>query len=178
VFNMSLNWDINYYEGSSAVMRHVVNGWSISPIIKIRSGLPFTVTNGNVDANLDGNTNDRAQLVGDPSISDPSAAMWFNTAAFTQNKAVTGVAVDGTSDRNLLSGPWYHNVDLAVSRDFRLTAGTKAAFRFEATNVFNTVSLGLPGAAVPAAGTTSTTFGVIRTANAMRRLQLGVRLTF
>jgi hypothetical protein len=32
----------------------------------MRSGLPFSVTNGNVDANLDGSTNDRAQLVGDP----------------------------------------------------------------------------------------------------------------
>ena len=178
VFNMSLNWDIEYYDGGNAAMRHVLNGWSISPIIKIRSGLPFTVTNGNVDANLDGNTNDRAQLIGDPSISDPSAAMWFNTAAFTQNKAVTGVATDGTSARNLLSGPWYHNVDLAISREFHLMGSMRAAVRGEATNVFNTVSLGLPGAAVPAAGTTSTTFGVIRTANAMRRLQLGVRLTF
>jgi hypothetical protein len=178
VFNMSLNWNIDYYEGSNAVVRNVINGWSISPIIKIRSGLPFTVTNGNVDANLDSSTNDRAQLIGDPSISDPSAAMWFNTAAFTQNKAVTGVATDGSSARNLLSGPMYHNVDLAISRSFRLTTGVRAAFRAEATNVFNMVSLGQPGNSVPAAGATSATFGVIRTANQMRRLQLGVRLTF
>jgi hypothetical protein len=33
----------------------VVNGWSLSPIISC-SGLPFTVTNNNVDANLDGVT--------------------------------------------------------------------------------------------------------------------------
>ena len=45
------------------------------------------------------------------------------------------------------------------------------------TNVLNIVNLGQPGAAVPS-GATSTTFGVIRTANAMRRLQLGLRLTF
>jgi Carboxypeptidase regulatory-like domain len=178
VFNLSLNWDIDYYEGRNAVVRNVVNGWSISPIIKLRSGLPFTVTNGNVDANLDGNTNDRAQLVGDPTIANPSAGQWFNTAAFTQNKVVTGVATDGNSARNLLDGPAYHSVDLALSRDFRLSRDVKAEFRAEATNVFNMVSLGLPGAVVPAAGSTSATFGVIRTAAAMRRLQIGLRLTF
>jgi hypothetical protein len=39
------------------------------------------------------------------------------------------------------------------------------------------VSLGQPGNAVPS-GATSTTFGVIRTAQAMRKLQFGLRLTF
>lgn len=42
--------------------------------------------------------------------------------------------------------------------------------------VLNIVNYGQPGTAVPS-GATSTTFGVIRTAGAMRRLQLGLRLT-
>ena len=53
----------------------------------------------------------------------------------------------------------------------------KLTFRAEATNALNLVNLGQPGASVPS-GATSTTFGVIRTANAMRKVQLGVRLTF
>ena len=178
VFNMSLNWDVDYYRGSNTVVRNVANGWSISPVIKLRSGMPFTVTNGSVDANLDSATNDRAQLIGDPTLANPSAAEWFNTAAFTQNKAVTGVATDGNSARNLLDGPWYHSVDLALSRSFHLQNRVGLTFRAEGTNVFNMVSLGQPGAAVPAAGTTSTTFGVIRTAGPMRKLQFGLRLTF
>jgi hypothetical protein len=178
VFNLSLNWDIDYLQGGNAVVRSMVNGWSISPIIKVRSGLPFTVTNGSVDANLDGNTNDRARLIGDPTIANPSAAQWFNTAAFTQNKAVTGVATDGNSARNLLDGPWYHSVDLALSRDFHVQNRVRLTFRAEATNVFNMVSLGQPGSVVPAAGTTSATFGVIRTAYPMRKVQFGLRLTF
>jgi hypothetical protein len=57
--------------------------------------------------------------------------------------------------------------------------GVKATFRAEATNIFNMVSLGQPRAVVvPAAGATSATSGVIRTANPMRRLQLGAQLTF
>ena len=177
VFSMSMNWEIDYYRGGNAVLRHIVNGWSVAPIVKLRSGLPFTVTNGNVDANLDGNTNDRAELIGDPHIDDPTAAQWFNTAAFVQNRVVTGVATDGNSARNLLDGPGYRAVDLAISRAFQLPGDVRLTLRAEGTNVFNTVNLGQPGSAVPA-GATSTTFGVIRTANAMRRMQLGLRLSF
>src|SRR5262245_6005096 len=176
VFSTSVNWNIDYYHGDGGI-KHLVNGWRLSPIIKIRSGLPFTITNGNVDANLDGQTNDRAQLVGDPHLDNPTAAMWFNTAAFVQNKVVTGVATDGNAPRNMLDGPGFKVVDLALSRDFQLGGGKKLTFRAEGTNVFNIVNLGQPGNSVPS-GATSTTFGVIRTAGAMRRLQLGVRFTF
>jgi hypothetical protein len=177
VFSTSINWSPDYYNGKNDVLRHVLNGWSVAPIIKLRSGLPFTVTNGNVDANLDGNTNDRAQLIGDPHVDDPTITQWFNTAAFVQNKVVTGVATDGNSPRNLLDGPGFRVVDLAVSRDFQMPGRAKLTFRLEGTNIFNIVNYGQPGAAVPS-GATSTTFGVIRTANAMRRLQVGLRLAF
>ncbi len=177
VFSMSLNYQPDYFSGSHVIVRTLLNGWSISPIIKLRSGLPFTITNGNVDANLDGQTNDRAALIGDPFISNPTPERWFNTAAFVQNKVVTGVATDGSSPRNLLDGPGYKVVDLAISRDFNLNERFKLRFRGEATNVFNMVNLGQPGAAVPS-GATSTTFGVITSANAMRKMQFGLRLTF
>jgi hypothetical protein len=173
VFSMNVNWEIDYYSGSNAFVKALANGWRISPIIKLRSGLPFTVTNGSVDANLDGSTNDRAQLVGDPSIDDPTPAMWFNTAAFARNAAVTGQPVDGSSPRNVLDGPGYRVVDLAVSRDVLLRGSAKLTFRVEATNAFNVVNYGQPGNSVGAS-----TFGVIRTAGAMRKIQLGVRLTF
>ncbi|HSE21970.1 MAG TPA: carboxypeptidase regulatory-like domain-containing protein [Pyrinomonadaceae bacterium] len=177
VFTMSLNFQPDYFNDSHPVVRALLNGWSIAPIIKLRSGLPFTVTNGNVDANLDGQTNDRAQLIGDPHLDNPTAERWFNTAAFVQNKVVTGVAVDGNSPRNLLDAPGYRNVDLAISRDFNLNERFKLRFRAEATNVFNMVSLGQPGAAVPS-GATSATFGVITAALPMRKMQFGLRLTF
>jgi hypothetical protein len=48
----------------------------------------------------------------------------------------------------------------------------------DASNVFNHPNLGQPGASVPAAGATSATFGVITSANSMRKMQFGVRLTF
>jgi outer membrane receptor protein involved in Fe transport len=179
VFSMSMTYKPDYFsKDSNAALRAIFNGWSLSPIVKIRSGLPFTVTNGNVDANLDGNTNDRAQLIGDPHLDNPTAARWFNTAAFAQNPVVTGVATDGNSPRNFLYGPGYWTVDLGLSRDFNITERIGLHLRAEATNAFNHVNLGQPGASVPANGSTSATFGVITSAGAMRKLQFGARLTF
>ena len=179
VFSMSLNFRPDFYTGTNHVAKALINGWSISPIIKMRSGLPFTVTNGGVDANLDGVGTDRAQLVGDPHLDHPTAAMWFNTAAFAQNKVVTGVATDGNSARNLLYGPSYHVVDLAVTRDIHVSAkDTKVSLRAEGTNIFNIVNLGQPGASVPAAGVSSASFGVITSGQAMRKLQFGARFIF
>ena len=177
VFSMNMNFQPDFYKGGNKIVSFIANGWRISPIIKLRSGRPFTVTNGGVDANLDGVATDRAQLIGDPYLANPTPDMWFNTAAFAQNQIVTGIATDGNSLRNFLYGPGYRVVDLALSRDFRLTEKVKLRLRAEGTNVFNIVNYGQPGSAVPS-GTTSTTFGVIRSASAMRRMQFGMRLTF
>ena len=170
---ISLTFQPDYYTGDNRFVRNVVNGWSISPIVRLHSGLPFSVSNG-ADANLDGTNNDRAQLIGDPHISNPNAAQWFNTAAFAKNNPVTGQPVDGTSPRNFLDGPGYKNVDLAIFRNFPVTERFKLEFRAEASNVLNIVNLNNPS------GTTvgTTNFGQITTANPMRQLQLGLRLTY
>jgi hypothetical protein len=176
-FVTALVWKLQYYHGDHFLAREIANGWTISPIIKIHSGLPFTVLNGK-DANLTGNSAaQRAQLAPgqNPVLSNRSAAEWFNVAAFqAANPAnlVNGIAVDGNSGRNMFRGPTFKDVDLAISRDFVLEH-LNLQLRADAYNVFNTVSLGLPGATVGSA-----TFGVITSASAMRQLQLGLRLTF
>ncbi len=179
VFSMSFNFRPDFYNGGSRFAKAILNGWSISPIVKIRSGRPFTVTNGGVDANLDGVTGtDRAQLIGDPRLSNPTAERWFNTDAFARNLAVTGAPIDGTSPRNFLYGPGLGLVDLALSRDFRFGERYKLRLRAEGTNILNHVNYNNPAAAVPATPTSTSTFGSISSARDMRILQLGVRLSF
>jgi hypothetical protein len=179
-FATSLVWKPNYYHGDRFFARQVMNGWTISPIVTIRSGLPFTVLNGK-DANLTGNSSaERAELVAgqNPVLSNRTAAEWFNTAAFAQNPAnlVTGVAVDGNSGRNLLRGPTFKDVDLAVSRDFVFKERFDLQARADAYNVFNMVSLNPPTGNGATLG--SSTFGQITSASAMRQLQLGLKLSF
>jgi hypothetical protein len=178
---VSMIWQPDYYSGGSSVLRHIVNGWSVSPILKMHSGFPFTILNGK-DANLDGNNTDRAQLVGDPLSGNcpgpgappvGSATCWFNTAAFVQNQPTNGAPVDGNSPRNFLNQPAYRNVDLAIFRTFKVGERVNLQLRGEALNVFNMASLNAPNAT---AGTA--TFGQITSAQPMRQLQLGLRLAF
>jgi len=111
-------------------------------------------------------------------LSNRTAAAWFNTAAFAQNSAslVSGVAVDGNSGRNMLRGPTFKNVNLAISRDFNFKERLNLQLRADAYNVFNIVSLNAPTGNGATAG--SSTFGVITSASAMRQLQLGLKLSF
>lgn len=188
-FVSAVVWQLNYYNGENQLAKGILNEWSLSSIINIHNGFPFTIYNGS-DSNLTGNatagtsaptSGERAELVPgqDPVLSDPTAAKWFNTAAFKQIPATSGVSIDGDSSRNMLRGPTFKDVDLALSRDFslnRLREGLDLQFRADAYNAFNIVSLNTPSGNSITAG--SSTFGEILSANAMRQLQLGVKLSF
>jgi hypothetical protein len=180
-FVTSLVWQLNYYHGENTLARGFLNGWAASSIINVHSGFPFTILNGK-DANLTGNTStERAQVVPgvNPVLGNRGPAEWFNTAAFTQNQAVNGVSINGDSSRNMLRGPTFKDVDLAISRDFslsRLHEGLALQLRGDAYNVFNLISLNPPVGNGATAG--STTFGQITSAAATRQLQIGVRVTF
>jgi hypothetical protein len=159
----------------------LLKGWQVNGITTFRSGRPLNVCLQNENAGLgDFGICERPDIVANPILDKSKRTLneWFNTAAFAQNKVVTGVATDGSSARNLLYGPGYKTVDLAISRNFSLNERFKLTLRGEATNTFNHPNYGQPGASVPAAGTTSASFGVISSAGAMRRLQFGARLTF
>ena len=39
-------WNIDYFHGSNKIVKEVVNGWTISPVVYLISGGPFTVSTG------------------------------------------------------------------------------------------------------------------------------------
>jgi hypothetical protein len=84
------------------------------------------------------------------------------------------IGTDGSAGRSIVDGPGYRNVDLGVFRDFRFSARRALQIRMEATNVLNTVNLMNPGTGLNA----PLTFGKIRSARDMRRIQLGARFSF
>ena len=191
-FVTSLIWQPDYYNGGSRFVRSVANGWSLSPILTFHSGLPFTVVSGK-DQNFDGQSgNDRPNSVAGVSPVLPAnrgtaagAAMWFNTAAFVLNPA----GVEGNVSRNTLDAPGFKAVDVAFFRNFKIWENVSLQTRFEATNLFNWVNLGTPGASGPPATVgakpASATFGVItsaftapNTTGPSRQIQLGLRLIF
>jgi hypothetical protein len=176
-FTFSGIWQIDYFSDSKPLARALLNNWTASAIVTLQSGAPLTITAGS-DRNFDGNTNDRANLVGDPKLDsgrprDELIENWFNTAAF----ALPAVGTDGTAPRSVVDGPGIRNVDLGVFRDIRLGGRASLQFRVEATNVFNMVNLGNPGTNFGAPAT----FAKIRSTRAgfdMRRIQLGTRFSF
>lgn len=149
-----------------------VNGWQLAPIVRLHTGAPMTISNG-IDANLDGASGDRAQLIGNPYSGGHSLSQWFNVAAFSQNAAVSGSPVDGNSSPNIINSPAYHSIDLTLARMFKIRERMNFEFRAEGSNAFNIASYSSPGTTVKSA-----TFGVITGANAMRQIQLGAKINF
>jgi hypothetical protein len=183
VASISGMWNIDYYRGSNSLMKQVLNGWTISPIISLQSGAPFTILSG-TNNNFDSANANRPNLV--PGVSaflDPHrsrsavAKEWFNTAAFTQNgPGVPGGigpgGADGNTPRDYLRAPGYRDIDLGLFRDFRFERFT-FQLRGEATNAFNLVSLN-----APTANLKSALNGQITSAASPRLIQIGARLTF
>jgi hypothetical protein len=182
MFVLSGIWDVSYVHGSNWLVRGLANGWQISPIVTLHSGQPFNLTTGK-DNNLDGNNTDRPVLVAgvrpglDPNRSRPvAAAEWFNTAAFQPNGPGLGIGpggADGNTPRNYLDQPGYHDVDMAIFRNFHFAERYNLQARFESTNMFNMVNLN-----APTSNLNSKLFGSVTSAGTARELQLGLRLTF
>jgi hypothetical protein len=172
-FVMSAIWEINYFNGANPYLKHLLNNWSIAAIARLRSGTPFTVTTGQ-DTNVDGNNNDRANLIGSPNLdANRSRAdvvkAWFDTAAFGKPAA----GANGNAARNLLDNPGQKLVDLSLAREFKIRESLGLEFRAEMTNAFNLVNLNGPNGNM-----NSNLFGTITTAGEMRKMQLGLRLAF
>jgi carboxypeptidase family protein len=164
----------NHFGDASPVVRALLNGWTVSTIVRLQSGAPFTVSAG-VDRNFDGLTNDRADINGDPKLDtgrprEELIEQWFDTTVFSQ----PAIGADGTARRNIIDGPGIRNVDLGIFRDMRVVGQTRLQVRLEATNVFNIVNLMNPGSTLNAPAT----FGKIRSARDMRTIQLGARFSF
>ena len=173
-FTFSGIWRPDYFNDSGPIAHALLDNWTLSAIVTLQSGTPLTITAGQ-DRNFDGNTNDRADLVGDPTLDSGRARdvlieQWFDTTAF----ALPAIGADGSAPRSVVDGPGIRNVDLGVFRDIRLTSRMLVQFRMEATNVLNTVNLMNPGTNLGA----TALFGKIRAARDMRRIQLGARLSF
>jgi outer membrane receptor protein involved in Fe transport len=69
-------WDLNYYRGQNAFLRHTLGGWQLSLITQLQSG---RVANALVsaDINADGNSrNDRAPGFGRNTLEGPGFASW------------------------------------------------------------------------------------------------------
>jgi hypothetical protein len=143
--------------------------WQLSAIWQLNSGPPFTPVISTDAAGVGNLGNQRPDLVGDPdAVDERTPNRWFNTAAF----AVPAAGTFGNAGRNILRGPGFNSVDMAVSR--RFSVGTSSVqLRLEMFNVLNRANFLLPNRVVD-----SPQFGVISQALAARQGQIGLKWNF
>ena len=95
-------WKIDYFHGSNKIVSEVVNGWTISPIVYLMSGLPFSVSSG-ANYNFDTLGQSRPNFTGINPKLDPhrcrvcGAGTQSPTSVTTQWFNSTYVAADKTN---------------------------------------------------------------------------------
>lgn len=116
----------------------------------------------------------RANIIGPGNPSLPSGQRsidnWFNANAFSMPDNYTY----GNSGINILRGPGFSEVELALQKSFTLGDRYKATFRAEAENLLNHVNLGNPSSTLGVSG-----FNTIRSLGGdPRSMQMVLRFAF
>jgi len=141
----------NAYHGSSAFGKKALNSWSVSGIVTLQTGVPFSIF-GRADAFVatradlasgrtlksaikGGNVADRLGL-------GPLKNPYFDTTAFTQPPLFTPDW--GQLGRNIIRGPKQINTDFSIMKSIPITESQGVEFRAEFFNLFNNVNFANP----------------------------------
>jgi hypothetical protein len=173
-FIASFNYPLPFAAGRT-VARYMFGGWQLNGIVTFQTGRALTITSG-LDNSFSGINLDRADLVGNPILSDdrPKAdkiLRWFNTDAF----AINAPGTFGNTGRGILTGPSFFNTDLSMFKKVVMPFAESHSLelRAEAYNAFNHVNLGNP-----TTNRSSGNFGRILSAGSPRIMQFGLRYAF
>ncbi|MGJ5817600.1 carboxypeptidase regulatory-like domain-containing protein [Paludibaculum fermentans] len=166
---MTASYELPFLKNSKGIANAVLGGWQLNPIVTLQSGNVISVT-----ANAPAFGGGRPDLIGDPSVSEPTIDNWLNKAAFAPIQPFTF----GNAPRNLptVRTDGMQNIDLSVLKNFRLKERYKVQFRAEFFNLTNTPTFGNPTANI-----SSGSFGTIRslaTNTGPRNIQLALKFLF
>ena len=167
-------WDLPFGTGrqlaSDGTIGKVVGGWQLSPILEVQRGLPVTPSvNGN-PANTTGAQ--RPNILRDASLprGERTPDRWFDPSAFS----VPAPFTFGNSAANVIEGPGVVNLDVSISRTFRISERVALDFRSEFFNIFNDAHFSFPNTVVNTAPAGS----ISETASSARQIQFGLKLRF
>jgi hypothetical protein len=124
-------------------------GWQLSGITSWRSGIPFSLGEG--DQMDTGNffDSERPNYVGGCNIyANQSPSNWFNEACFTPSQYGTV----GNLGRNVLRGPGYAETDISVTKMTRINERMTLQLRGEIFNIFNHPNFSPPASTIINAG--------------------------
>jgi outer membrane receptor protein involved in Fe transport len=197
VFGLHGVWELpigsgrRYLSDASGALDAIVGGWQVNTVYTWQSGLPFTPSYR--DCNADRDTGwCRPDLVGEWKPDRQTADAWFITTPVAADGRVTPLTANGQTlgpwrrpergtfgdvGRNRLVGPSFQQWDLSFFKNFVVAEGVRAQFRAEVFNVANTVNLANPNTCVDCPGTAGRITNIFQLAT-MRQWQFGLRLEF
>jgi len=137
--------------------------WSLQGFNSNMSGEPFSISSGSKTAFYSTSTNSRAVIVGN-TLPDDSLKPKPGVVGpvFFQDASPFALAAPGGTGmgRNMFNGPWYWDIDGAISKSFQATERVKITFRMEAFNALNHTNFRrLSGATVGSTSILSPNFG-------------------
>ena len=142
-FNLSGVYQFPLHDGGGR-LRRALDGWSLSAILRARSGFPITVQQAEeyqgvtlINAFRPGYMGGQPLWMDDP---NSPGGKRLNPAAFLN----VPNGVQGNLGRNVISGFGMWQVDTALSRDFRLNDRASVQVRASAFNAFNHANFGDP----------------------------------
>jgi len=176
-FVSSFVWDLpRFRSGSSA--EAILGSWRLSGITTLQAGRPFNV--GATNNPMAGAGSARADLVGvGYPVLDPGRPKGERIAAYFDKTRFTNPppGTYGTLGRNILIGPGFANVDISLSKGWRLPFFGEAGrieYRFEAFNLLNATHL-----SNPITGQANPNFGkIISTDGDPRILQMALKVAW
>jgi hypothetical protein len=169
VYNLPFGSGEKFASNATGLKDAVVGGWQVNGIYTWQRGFPMTITAADLGGLNDTFGTNRADLVGDPKVSNRTVDRWFNTAAFAQPPQ----GALGTLGRNTERGPGVNNLDLALFKNFELVRGMRLQFRLESFNALNHTQFSGVSTNIASAN-----FGVVTSARPARINQLGIKLLF
>ncbi len=155
-FTFNGSYRLPFFEGQRGFLGQTFGGWMLSGVVKLVSGTPFSVTTGTtVDLEFDGFAEARPVLL-DASVLGAHVTHPSNSRAVLPQTAFRtltfGDRIDAIVPRNAFFSDGVNNVDLALSKAFRMPfAGHSLAVRIEAFNALNLVQFGIPVTDITAA---------------------------
>jgi len=176
VFNYT--WEIPA-PAASGLRSLVLNGWQISGIVTMRSGVPFSPLLAFDRARAlprSGGAGQRPDYA--PGQSDTVLGgheQYFDPLAYV----LPAEGTLGNVPRNSLIGPGYASWDSSLIKNFALGNRRRLQFRVEAFNLLNRANFGLPAATVfNAAGRVASAGEITTTVGTARQVQLGLKFEF
>jgi hypothetical protein len=170
----------HFLRQASKPVNAFVGEWTVSTIVDLQSGFPFSPQlgynpTGNGDTRNPVRPNWNPNFTGD--LYPRTPGQWFNPAAFLPPASGTY----GNVRRDSLVGPGTSEVDFSAAKSARITEALGIQFRAEFFNILNHSNFLTPNPVVFSSATSgiSPTAGVITaTSTSARQIQFGAKLQF